>query len=90
MPECNLLSPSTRIVILNDFKFNVAFLKHVLSIHGQPNRNDFFVVPGDFMLFDWGFSCAPAVLGGSGRGEVPFYEGSAGNEGDVVEINYLD
>jgi len=42
------------------------------------------------MLFDWGFACAPAVLGGSGGGEVPFYERIAGNEGDVVEVDYLD
>ena len=41
------------------------------------------------MLFDWGSSCAPAVLGGGGGGEVPFYEGCAGNEGNVVEIKYL-
>jgi len=41
------------------------------------------------VLFDLGFLCPPAVLGGGGGGEVPFYEGSTRDEGDVVEIDYL-
>jgi hypothetical protein len=32
---------------------------------------------------------ASAVLGGGGRGEVPFYVRGAGDKWDVVEIDYL-
>jgi hypothetical protein len=42
------------------------------------------------VLFDWGFFCPPAVLGGDGGGEVPFYAGSTRNEGDIIEVNDLD
>lgn len=29
------------------------------------------------------------MVGGRGRGEVPFHEGGSGDKGDVVEIDYL-
>lgn len=90
MPKYNLLSPSTRTIILDNFESDVAFLQQVLLIYGQSYRYDLLIVPASFVLFDWGFFCAPAVLGGGGGGEVPFYEGFTGNEGDVVKINYLD
>ena len=41
------------------------------------------------MIFDYGFLCAAAVLGGGRGGEVPFYVGGTGHEGDVVEVNDL-
>jgi hypothetical protein len=33
--------------------------------------------------------CSSAVLGGGGRREVPFYIGCSGDEGDIVEVDYL-
>ena len=41
------------------------------------------------MLFYEGFIGAAAVLGRSGRGEVPFYVGGSADEGDIVKIDYL-
>jgi hypothetical protein len=41
------------------------------------------------VLADGALGRAAAVLGGGGGGEVPFYEGGAGDEGDVVEVDDL-
>ena len=41
------------------------------------------------MVFDEGFRGAAAVFCGRGAGEMPFCVGSAGCEGNVVEVDYL-
>ena len=41
------------------------------------------------MVPDRGFGGPAAVVGGGGGGEVPFYERGSGDEGDVVEVDYL-
>jgi hypothetical protein len=47
------------------------------------------MVPGYFVVFDGLFSCNAAMLRRGGHGEVPFYEGLAGDEGHIVEVDDL-
>lgn len=47
------------------------------------------VIPDDLMLFDGRLVGTAAVFGRYGGGEVPFYIAGSADEGDVIEINYL-
>jgi hypothetical protein len=62
------------------------FCQIVVFVDGETHGDCARVVPGYFMFFYGGFLGAPAVFGGGGGGEVPFYVRGAGDEGDVVEV----
>lgn len=89
VPEHDPFAPSPRRVFLHDFEIDVGLLQHAVAINRQADREDFGVVPGDFVLADDFFRGAAAVFGRCRGGEVPFYVGGAGDEGNVVEVDDL-
>jgi hypothetical protein len=61
----------------------------VVLVYCQPYWYYSLVVIRDFVLFNVAFWGAAAVLGGGRMREMPFDEGSARDEGYVVELDYL-
>lgn len=65
------------------------FLQVIGLVDGEPDGDRARVVPEYFVFFYGRALGAPAVLGGGGGGEVPFYVAGAVDEGDVIEVDYL-
>lgn len=64
----------------------VAFLEVADLVDCEAHGERFQVVPCCFVFGDGGRGRAAAVVGGRGGGQVPADLGSAGEEGDVGEV----
>lgn len=82
----NALPAPTRRVLLLDFEINDTFLKLTRFGDCEANCGVFFIIVLNAVVFDCAFGGAAAVFRGGGGREVPFYQGGAGDEGDVVEV----
>ena len=74
---------------MQHLEVDLAVLKDLVAVNDESHRDVLFIVPADFVVFDDCFFRAASVLGRGGGWEVPFYVGSTGDEGDVVEVNDL-
>jgi hypothetical protein len=87
MPKYYSLAPSRAPVLLYDLELNKALLQHAILVYSKPDGYGYVVVVEDFVVSDRAAFCATAVFGGCGVREVPFYEGCAIDEWDIVEID---
>jgi hypothetical protein len=74
---------------LDDFEVDQTFLQIVIFVDCEPDGDRAKEIPRYFVLSDEGLIGSATMLGGCGRGEMPFYVGGPADERDVVEIDYL-
>jgi hypothetical protein len=72
---------------LEDLKLDWTLGEVVVLVNGDADGGDELAeVVVDAVVGDGALCGAAAVLGVDGVGEMPFYVGAAGDEGDVVEV----
>jgi hypothetical protein len=74
---------------LYDLELEGALLQHAILVHGKAHGQGDVVVVQDFVVAYRAAFCATAVLGSRRVREVPLDKGSAVDERDVVEVDYL-
>jgi hypothetical protein len=87
--ECYALAPACARVFLYDLELEGALLQHAILVHGEPHGQGDVVVVLYFVVAYRATFCATAVLCSRRVREVPFDKGSAVDERDVVEVDYL-
>ncbi len=83
------LSSSPRGVFLQHFEMYLRLLQYIVTVNGQPYRQDLLVFPYHLVLSDCGLGSSAAMLGGGGGWEMPFDVASPRDQGHVVQIDDL-